>query len=140
MPKPRTFDVFGATITIGIRGSETNGRLSLVEGTFVPGGFAPLPHIHIDEEESFYVIAGSFEFLVGGVSHEGKPGSFLHVPSGVVHGFKIAGDVPGRILFVHSPPIDGFFQGLADLAARGPLERGSLRQLMNEWNMDTTEA
>ena len=55
-------DVFGSTLTRKAMSSDTGGAYSLFEGTFEPGGFRPLPHIHRDEDEGFYVLEGMFDF------------------------------------------------------------------------------
>ena len=122
---------------IGISGRETTGIYSIVEGRFVPGGFAPIPHVHRNEAESFYVIEGDAEFTVDGDVTLGKSGTYLHVPAGTPHGFRNSGTTPLRLIFIHAPALDTFFVELADLAGMGPLDTAELRLLMHKWGMVT---
>ncbi len=110
-------DVFGNPLTLKATSEQTGGVYSEVEGVFEPGGFAPLPHIHLGEDESFYVLDGEFDFRIGDETLCGVEGSFLHVPRGTLHGFVNACNRPARVLFMHVPPLDGFFVELANLAA-----------------------
>lgn len=110
---------------------------SVVEGRFLPGGFAPIPHVHRNEAESFYVLEGDAEFTVGSDTTFGRAGTFLHVPAGTAHGFRNAGMTPLRLLFIHAPALDAFFLELGDQSG-GPLDPARLRLLMHKWGMDTT--
>ena len=129
-------DLFGATLTIKAATSDTAGAYSLIDGVFQPGGFAPLPHTHRDEEESFYVLDGEFEFSVGTSRFRGSRGAFVLVPRGLRHGFVNAGDDAGRLLIIHSPGLEGFFLEFAELAASGPPEPQAIAALMRAWRME----
>jgi len=56
--------VVGDLITLKLTSEDTGGAFSLFEGTIPPGG-GPPPHVQHREDESFYVLEGEFEFLVG---------------------------------------------------------------------------
>ena len=128
--------MFDATLTIKTGASASGNRFSLLEGRFQTGGFAPLPHIHRDEDESFFVLEGRFAFRIDARQFEREAGAFVHVPPGHLHGFKSAGDTPGRILVLHAPPLDRFFLGMADLAATGVMDRDALATLMERHGME----
>jgi len=125
--------VFSNSFTIAIPATRTGGALSAVQGTFEPGGFAPLPHVHLNEDELFYVVDGAFDFRLGSEVSRGPAGSFVFVPRGTLHGFTAAGEGPSRLVFFHLPGIDGFFRELALLTKPDP---SGLRELMNRWGMD----
>ncbi len=129
-------DVFGSTLTLKAMSSDTGGAYSLFEGRFEPGGFRPLPHIHPDGDEGFYVLEGLFDFHVGGGTVRGAPGTFLLVPRGTLHSFTNVSDTPARLLFLHSPPLDEFFLELARLAESGPPDPATIAALMRKWGMD----
>lgn len=124
-----------AVLTIKIGGASSGGRLSLLEGRFMPGGFAPVPHTHGEAHESFYVLEGRFAFRVGDDRFERGEGAVVHVPPGLLHGFTNAGDGPARLLVLHTPPLDRFFHEMAALAADGPMDRTALAELMRAWDM-----
>ena len=125
--------VFSNAFSIAVPAHRTGGAISAVQGTFAPGGFAPLPHVHRDEDELFYVVDGAFDFRLGSELHRGLAGSFVFVPRGTLHGLTAAGDGPSRLVFFHLPGLDGFFRELALLAEPDPSD---LREVMNRWGMD----
>ncbi len=125
--------VFSNSFSVPVPADRTAGAISAVQGTFAPGSFAPLPHVHRDEDELFYVVDGAFDFRLGSETRRGPAGSFVFVPRGTLHGFTAAGDGPGRLVFFHLPGLDGFFRELALLSGPDP---SKLRELMNRWGMD----
>lgn len=135
-PEGQPLDIFGNRFIVKAASATTNGAYSLIEGAFEVGGFAPLPHIHRDEDESFYVLEGEFDFRLGDDTVRASKGAFLLVPHGTMHSFVNAGDGPGRLLFIHSPPLEGFFVALATLAGCGPPKAETLGALMREWGME----
>jgi quercetin dioxygenase-like cupin family protein len=64
------------------------------------------PHTHDDHVDSFYVLEGEVEFLIGERTVRGGPGTYVAVPQGVVHGFRNPGPGPIRVLNVHAPQVD----------------------------------
>jgi mannose-6-phosphate isomerase-like protein (cupin superfamily) len=126
---------FDVELTFKATGATTGGAYSIVEGIWRPGGFAPLPHIHTEQEESFYVLEGNFHFHMGDETLVADPGTFIIVPRGVLHSFSAAGDAPGKLLFMHSPPLEGFFFELQELTSAGA-EPSQIRELMGRWGME----
>ena len=61
------------------------------------------PHIHADEDDSFYILEGEMTFLLDSGEVPAPPGTFVLVPPGNRHGFRNAGDIPVRMLNVHAP-------------------------------------
>jgi quercetin dioxygenase-like cupin family protein len=59
-------------------------------------GTGPPPHSH-DWDESFYVLKGNLEFTYAGKAVTCTPGTLVHVPAGMVHGFRF-GDGGGEML------------------------------------------
>jgi quercetin dioxygenase-like cupin family protein len=60
------------------------------------------PHIHPDHVDSFLVLEGEVEFMLGETPVTLGPGSFVSVPIGVRHGFRSAGG-PAKMLNFHAP-------------------------------------
>jgi quercetin dioxygenase-like cupin family protein len=85
-----------ATIKVG------REELSLVAFDLRPGFEGPDPHTHHDHVDSFYVLEGEAEFLLGDETLPLGEGSFVAAPPGVVHTF---GGGPGRcrLLNIHAP-------------------------------------
>jgi mannose-6-phosphate isomerase-like protein (cupin superfamily) len=63
------------------------------------GWIAPL-HIHHQDDELWYVLAGSLLFLLDGREIEAPAGSCTIVPRGVAHAYRNPGPQPARYLIV----------------------------------------
>lgn len=84
------------------RAADTEGRYSFFEARNNPGGGVPL-HYHKDDEESFYVVDGTYEFRAGEDSVVAGPGDYLFVPRPTPHSFFNIGGTVGRVIIVLSP-------------------------------------
>lgn len=100
-------------------GATSSGTFSLMERTLLPGGRKPPAHSHENCEEAYYVLDGSVEFAVGSRSYTGGPRSFVLVPRGVAHTFGNGGEVLARLLVLHAPPLDAYFEELQALWSGG---------------------
>src|SRR5919199_1914860 len=86
-------------------------ELALIELEYKPGFEGPSPHHHDDHVDSFYVVEGEADFLMGEETIRLGAGSFVAAPRGVVHAFSIADVGPARLLNVHAPST-GFHERL----------------------------
>jgi len=111
----KTVNVFGKPITIRIRGRDTGGVLSVVESHDAPGD-GPPPHIHHREDETFQILEGEYEFMVGGKTIPAKAGTTLFAPRGIPHTYRYLGQTPGRLMCVITPAgFEGFFEEIGAL-------------------------
>lgn len=78
----------GALMNFKALGSETDGRVWAVEGLADSNMMVPL-HVHTVEDEIWYVLDGNIDFYVGEEVKSGGPGTFVYIPRGVPHTFKI---------------------------------------------------
>ncbi len=97
--------------------SSTHGRLSLMERTLPPGGRMPPSHRHVGNEEAYFVLEGTVEFRVADEVFEGSAGTFVLVPAGEAHTFGNTAGGPARLLVIHAPALDGYFEDLERLWA-----------------------
>jgi quercetin dioxygenase-like cupin family protein len=95
--------------------ASTNGAFSLMERTLPPGGRKPPPHIHTNCEEAFYVLDGEVEFSLGETTAIGRADTFVLVPGGVAHTFGNVGTTQARLLVIHAPAMDAYFEELQAL-------------------------
>lgn len=109
-----TTELAGGSITIRMRGDDTDGRMGMTEQV-VPGGFPGPPlHVHPEFEETFYVLSGTLAFRVGDEAREAGPGAVAHIPRGVPHTFANPGDDPARALVIVTPAgFEAYFEALA---------------------------
>ena len=68
-----------------------------------PGFEGPDPHEHEEDVDSFYVLEGEVEFLLGEQTVRVGSGGFAAAPPAFVHTFNLAGSAPARLLNMHSP-------------------------------------
>jgi quercetin dioxygenase-like cupin family protein len=87
---------------------ETGGSFEVIE---YAGPAVPPPHIHREHDELFYVLEGSFNFVIGDANQEAGVGSLVWVPRGTRHGFQIQ---PGSkaLLIIIPAGLEGFFEEL----------------------------
>ena len=120
--------------------ASTNGAFSLMERTLPPGARKPPPHIHTNCEEAFYVLDGEVEFTVGIEVVIGRRDSFVLVPGGVAHTFGNAGAAQARLLVIHAPAMDAYFEELQTLWSKeNPPSRDEELTLMQRHGMEPAE-
>jgi mannose-6-phosphate isomerase-like protein (cupin superfamily) len=100
-PDPQ-FWVLGEHVRLKLTSADTAGQSSVAEVTSPAGGGVP-PHAHRDMDEVFYVLEGAYDFTLAGRTTTAWPGTLIHVPKGVFHGFRNAGPRPARLLDYHTP-------------------------------------
>lgn len=106
----------GGRLTFKARAAETGGVLTAFESIAAPGEGPPL-HVHVGEDEIFYVLEGSFRFKLDGELRAATAGSFVFIPRGIEHTWQNVGGAPGRFLVVTVP---GGFERFFELFARIP--------------------
>ncbi|MBW3579365.1 MAG: cupin domain-containing protein [Actinobacteria bacterium] len=97
-----TVRVLGDHYTTKGRAADTEGRYSFFEASNNPGGGVPL-HYHTHDEESFYVVEGTYEFRAGDATVVARPGDYLFVPRPTPHAFFNIGATVGRVIIILSP-------------------------------------
>lgn len=117
--------------------ADTQGRFSLMERGLPPGGRMPPPHSHIGNEEAYFVLDGIVEFRVADDVFRGSHGTFVLVTAGEAHTFGNTSEEPARLLVLHAPALDGYFEDLERLwASPEPPERESELALMRRHGME----
>ncbi len=77
----------------------------------VPAGGGPPPHIHTREDETYYVLAGEIEVLLGEETVVAGPNDFVNIPRGTVHCFRNTGTETARMVLTFTPAgIEGWFE------------------------------
>jgi len=91
-------------------GKETNNAFFQFEA-IVPEGGGPPPHVHSREDESFYIVSGSLEILLGDKTYQAKRGDFVYIARGTIHQFKNVGRDSAVQLVTFVPAgVERFFQ------------------------------
>jgi quercetin dioxygenase-like cupin family protein len=95
---------------------EAGGVVSVVD-SLNPIGSGPPRHVHEEEDESFVILSGEYEFWMEGQVILKGAGESVFVPRGREHTFRVAGARPGRHLTILTP--GGFEAFFAEMARGG---------------------
>jgi quercetin dioxygenase-like cupin family protein len=113
-------NVVGDEVRVLAEGTRTGERCFIFELRTQPGGGPPL-HRHGVDDEYFFVIEGSYRFVIDGREVSASAGSFVHAARGSQHTFVNCGSTTGRMLIVTSPAgLEGPFRRVHDASAVGP--------------------
>ena len=123
----KSINILGIPMLIRIHGRDTGGVLSVVESHDQPGG-GPPPHIHHREDETFQILEGEYEFMVGGKTILAKQGTTLFAPRGVAHTYRYAGNSTGKLMCTITPSgFEGFFE---EVGALSPQQQSDIPRVM----------
>jgi mannose-6-phosphate isomerase-like protein (cupin superfamily) len=114
---PAYWEMGASLVTIKASSDDTGGRYALCEVIDEPQSGPPM-HRHNNEDESYFIVEGSYEVHFPGASPVAlQPGDYARVPQGTVHTYKCVSPTPGRMLVLASPGgLERFFAELGDLA------------------------
>ena len=88
----------------------------LLEVRLPTGGETPF-HRHHDEDEAFYVLEGKMTIVLEGErTIVATPGSYVHIPKGMAHGFRV--DEALKMLVLCAP--DGFVEFVTEAGMPAP--------------------
>jgi mannose-6-phosphate isomerase-like protein (cupin superfamily)/catechol 2,3-dioxygenase-like lactoylglutathione lyase family enzyme len=91
-----------------LRNPEGTPRTPAVIELTVPPGGSPPRHVHHQLEDSFLLLDGEMVVRCGDETIVAKPGTYVVVPLGVEHTFRVTSPEPARMLLVHAD--DSFLQ------------------------------
>lgn len=99
--------------------------LFAIEHTAIQPGWGPPLHLHLAQEEWFYIMEGEVLFQVGDKRLTLKPGDSILGPRNVPHAFTAVGPKPARMLIVFTPggKMEQFFH---DTVAVGPQQTAAV--------------
>ncbi|RVX37856.1 quercetin dioxygenase-like cupin family protein [Nonomuraea polychroma] len=102
-------------------GGSTNGAFGLYRWEMGPKPGGAGAHFHRTMTESFYVLSGTVRLYTGETWAAGRPGDFLHVPEGGIHGFRNESGEPASMLILFTPgaPREAYFEELAEISTSG---------------------
>jgi mannose-6-phosphate isomerase-like protein (cupin superfamily) len=108
----------GGTADYLATGATTGGKFGLYRWNMSATPAGPDKHFHRTMTESFFILSGTVRIFNGDKWLDTRPGDFVHVPEGGVHGFRNESGEPASMLILFSPgaPREGYFEGLLDMA------------------------
>jgi quercetin dioxygenase-like cupin family protein len=108
---------------------DTGGRLAVLEQRLTPAGDPP-PHVHANEDETFYVLEGRLSATIGyDTTVSAGPGEFLFLPRGVPHSPQ-AQSAEVRVLLLITPAgFERFFAAIGQPAHSNELPEPTIPDL-----------
>ena len=114
---------------------DTSGSFTLLEAD-EPANFGPPLHVHRDAAEAFYVLEGEYVLFIEGREYSCPAGSFIFIPAGVEHGFRVGG-VASRKLNLYAPAaMVGYFDELSAALKSGRVEPDALSGIALKYEME----
>jgi mannose-6-phosphate isomerase-like protein (cupin superfamily) len=112
----RAIDLGNFQMSLEATGEETDSAFSLLEAA-EPADFGPPLHIHHDAAEAFYVLEGEYIIFLDRREYACPAGSFIFIPAGIPHGFRLARCHCRRRIEIQLPTLVGIVK--ADTVAEG---------------------
>ena len=94
--------------------ASTGGAYSLLYQVSAPGHATPY-HLHHEEDEAFYVLAGEFTFICDGKKSVLGPGGYIFLPRKIPHGIRCSSKTPATMLILAMPG-NGFVGMMLEMA------------------------
>ena len=92
-------------------GADTSNAFTLLQTQNEPTDFGPPMHIHHDAAEAFFVLEGTYLMFLEDRNEECPPGTFVYIPRGTAHTFKVVSEAPGTKLNLFTPAaMQGFLE------------------------------
>jgi mannose-6-phosphate isomerase-like protein (cupin superfamily) len=119
--KPPRLWFFDTEVIIRVSGTEDGDRISVLDHR-APFGNSPPLHRHIDEDEIFHIISGTFRFVVDGKQLTVSAGDTLRGPKGFPHTYRVESREGGRLLSITAKQqFENFVRALGRQPTRGGL-------------------
>jgi quercetin dioxygenase-like cupin family protein len=116
-PKSKRYYIDVAIGSVCLRGADTGGAYTLIEASLAPGIGVPR-HTHTREDESYLVLSGELEVIVGEELFVLKPGDTLMAPRDIPHQLRNSGTLENHYVLMFSP--SGFEEFVMAAAVPAP--------------------
>ena len=122
----------GGILTMKATAEETGGAFLLFEDLMSQGKTTPL-HVHVDEDETLYVLAGEIVVHIAGENHVLAADGIAVAPRGVPHAFLVTSET-ARVLTLQTPgSAEAFYRGASepagtDMDPSGPIDFARVRE------------
>jgi mannose-6-phosphate isomerase-like protein (cupin superfamily) len=133
----RLLDLGNFEAVVLATGADTEEQFSLLQTQNEPTDFGPPMHVHSDAAEAFYVLDGEYLMFIDEHQERCPPGTFVYVPRGVAHTFRVVSATPGRKLNLFTPAaMVGFFEDLSAAEADGTATPDVLDEIATRHSMN----
>ena len=118
-----------------VTAADTDGRCFVAEYVAQPQAPGPALHLHRETEETFYVLEGEMQFVVGDERLTADAGTVVHVPRNLPHAFWNKGPQACRMHITMAPGgFERYFEELFALSNEQAVTGTDIRLLMAKLN------
>ncbi len=131
----------GALLQRKAGGAETEGRFAMLDQT-MPPDYAVPRHIHVEEDEAWYVLEGSMTFYCGERVIVAVERTWVFAPRGVVHTFEVGEDGARALTFSFPSTFADFVAAAGEPAAeltippRAPVDQQRLAEVAHRFGIE----
>jgi quercetin dioxygenase-like cupin family protein len=121
------------TLVWKLVGNDTNSKYAVFEMIDVAMGAAPL-HSH-PWEETFYILEGELEVMVGNCQQIATTGAVIHIPANGVHTFQVLSPI-ARVLVIVSPvSAADFYREVGAKVTSLPTDADALQEICTKYGL-----
>ena len=102
----------GSLMSLLVKSSETQNSLCLVEYRSRPG-HEPPPHIHLDQDEVFYLMEGELEVYCLGQVRIVRAGEAMFLPRNQAHAWYVTSSTIRALVMTSPGGLDGYFEEIS---------------------------
>lgn len=118
--------------------AQSNGALGIFESVCAPDS-GPPRHVHLEEDETFYILSGEVLFWLEGETMTKTAGEVVFVPRGKEHAFHVIGPAPARFLALMTPGgFESFFFAVATAGYDIPRDMDEIARVAADFNLRFT--
>ena len=131
----RSIDLGGFRMSVKATNEDTSGSFTLLEAD-EPANFGPPLHVHRDAAEAFYVLEGEYVLFIEGREYSCPAGSFIFIPAGVEHGFRVGGVASRKLVLFAPAAMVGYFDDLGAALKSGHVDPDALSGIALKYGME----
>ncbi|CAF4180992.1 unnamed protein product [Rotaria magnacalcarata] len=125
-----------ATRTFKLRGNQTGNLFTLIEGKILIGE-GPKLHLHHNEDETFRIISGQVQFIIGNETFCAPAGSVVYGKRGIQMSFRNVDSPDAYVQFFFSPSgIENYFDEVSAVYTTVPYDDNKANAIANKYGMD----
>ena len=124
------------TIELKLASADTGGNLSMFIQTLPPGE-GTNEHLHLNCDETGYVLEGTIRTSLGGKITTLGPGDNFFVPRKIPHAISNGGAITARFLFTVTPGgLENYFREVSNRDAGAPEEIDRIRAIAKKHGLE----
>jgi quercetin dioxygenase-like cupin family protein len=131
----------GALTTFKATAAQTSGKFAIIEDRAAKNDGIPF-HRHVADDETFYVLEGHVTFFLGdNPPRSAGPGTFVHIPGGEVHAFRVDSE-EARYLIITTPRHEQFYRAISrpasshELPPAAPLDMEQIERACQDYGVE----